>query len=85
MVIGKAWAVLGFVKRWSREFIGPYISKLLYILLLRPILKYSSIVWNSYYRCHSDLVEAVQKRFYYFVYVAYDGIVPMGFRFMRLD
>ena len=38
MTIGKAPAVLGFVKRWAREFIDPYTTKLLYISLVRPIL-----------------------------------------------
>ena len=39
MVIGKARAVLGFVK-----FIEPYITKLLYISLVRPILEYASFI-----------------------------------------
>ena len=43
MVIGKAWAILGFVKRWASEFIDFCITKLLYISLVRPILEYASI------------------------------------------
>lgn len=66
MMIGKARAVLGFVKRWAREFIDPYITRLLYISLVRPILEYASIIWNPYYRCHSDSIESVQKQFLLF-------------------
>ena len=62
-VIGKTRAVLGFVKRCAREFVDPYIIKLLYISLVRLILNYASIIWNSYYRCHSDSIESVQKQF----------------------
>ena len=39
MVIGKARALLGYVKRWAKKFIDPYITKLLYITLVRPILE----------------------------------------------
>ena len=63
MVIGKARTVLGFVKIWSREFIDSYITKLLYISLVRPILEYSSTIWNPYYRCHSNSIQSVQKQF----------------------
>ena len=66
MAISKARAVFGFVKRWAREFIDPYITKLLYISLVRPILEYASIIWNPYYRCHSDSIESVQKQFLLF-------------------
>ena len=44
MVIGKARAALVFVKRCAREFIDPYVTKLLYISLVRPILEYASII-----------------------------------------
>ena len=54
------------MKRWAKEFIDPYISKLLYILLVRPISEYASIIWNPYYRCHSDSIESVQKQFLLF-------------------
>jgi len=40
----KAMSVLGFIKRWSKEFDDPYTTKLLFISLVRPILKYSSSV-----------------------------------------
>ena len=66
IVIGKAGAVLGFVKRWAKEFIDPYITKLLYVSLVRSILEYASIIWNPYYRCHSDSIESVQEEFLLF-------------------
>ena len=66
IVIGKARAVLGFVKRWARKFIDLYLTKLLYISLVRPILEYASFIWNPYFRCHSDSIESVQKQFLLF-------------------
>ena len=53
-MIGKARAVLGFAKRWTREFIVPYITKLLCISFVKRILEYASIIWNPYYRCHIE-------------------------------
>ena len=68
MVIGKDWTVLGFVKIWAREFIDPYITKLLYISLVRPILEYASLIWNPYYRSHCNSIESVQKKFLLFLF-----------------
>ena len=45
MVIDKVWAVLDFVKRWAKEFIDPYITKLLYNLLVRRNLECASTIW----------------------------------------
>ena len=38
MVIGKARTVLGFMKRWAREFNDSYITKLLYISVVMHLL-----------------------------------------------
>ena len=62
----KAKAVLSFVKRWSKEFRDPYITKTLYTTLVRPILEYGSVVWNPSYQIHSDKLESVQKQFLLF-------------------
>lgn len=62
-VVNKANAALGFVKRWSKEFDDPYITKLLFCTFVRPILEYASPVWSPYYKVHIDRIEAVQRRF----------------------
>ena len=43
-MISKARGVFRFVKKWARGSIDPYITKLLYISLVRPILEYASVV-----------------------------------------
>ena len=50
--ISKSSSVLGFIKRWSREFDDPYLPKRLFTSLVRPILEYGSLVWSPYYSCH---------------------------------
>ena len=66
MIINRARSTLGFIKRWAKEFSDPYVTKQLYMTLVRPILEYASIIWNSYYRVHNDAIESVQKRFLLF-------------------
>lgn len=64
--VSRASSLLGFIKRWSREFDDPYIAKRLYTSLVRPILEYGSLVWSPNYRCHIDRIESVQKQFLLF-------------------
>jgi len=45
--VNEAMCVLGFIKRWSREFYDPFTTKLL-LTSLRPYLEYCSIVWSPY-------------------------------------
>jgi len=54
--------VLGFIKRWSKEFDDPILTKTLFISLVRPILEY-----GSQYVVHSDRIESVQKKVLLFV------------------
>jgi len=65
-VVCKARSMLAFIKRWSKEFNDPYITKLLYTSLVRPHLEYASPVWNPSYSVHSDSIESVQKQFLLF-------------------
>lgn len=65
-VVSKSSNVLGFIKRWSREFDDPYLSKRLFTSLVRPILEYGSLVWSPYYSCHVNRIESVQKQFLLF-------------------
>jgi len=55
----KAMSVLGFIKRWSKEFDDPYKTKLLFTTLVRPILKYCSSVWSPQYQVHIYRIESV--------------------------
>ena len=48
-MVNKANGVLGFVKRWAKEFSDPYITKQLFTSLVRPILEYGSVVWDPQY------------------------------------
>jgi len=59
-------AALGFIKRWSKEFDDPFITKSLIISLVRPLLEYGSPVWSPQYGIHVDRIESVQKNFLLF-------------------
>lgn len=66
MMVNKARGVLAFIKRWAKEFIDPYVTKILYTSLVRPILEYGSIVWDPIYNVHIDHIESIQKQFLLF-------------------
>jgi hypothetical protein len=65
VTVGKALAMLGFVRRLSCEFRDPYTLKTLYVSLVRPKLEYSSCVWRwrPFYGTHIDRIERVQWKF----------------------
>jgi hypothetical protein len=48
-LVGKAFAMLGFIRRLSFEFRDPYILRSLYLSLVRPKLEYASCVWSLFY------------------------------------
>ena len=62
----KARSVLGFIKRWAKEFNDPYITKTLFTSLVRPILEFGSCVWCPFYETHINHLESVQKQFLLF-------------------
>lgn len=66
LTVNKARSVLGFIKRWAKEFTDPYITKQLYTSLVRPILEYGSIIWDPTYKVHINSIESVQKQFLLF-------------------
>jgi hypothetical protein len=51
VMVGKAFAMLGFIRRLSLEFRDPYTLKSLYTSLVRPKLEYASSVWSPFYAC----------------------------------
>lgn len=62
-ITSKGSLVLGFIKRWSKEFNNTLITKHLYISLVRPLLEYASQVWSPNYSSHIGRIESVQRRF----------------------
>jgi len=64
--VNKAMSVLGFIKRWYKEFDDPYTTKLLFTPFVRPNLEYCSSVWSPQYQVHIDRIECVQKQFLLF-------------------
>jgi hypothetical protein len=62
VTVGRALAMLGFVKRWSCEFRDPYTLKTLYVSFVCPKLEYASCMWQLFYGAHIDRIERVQKK-----------------------
>lgn len=62
-IVSKASKTLSFVLRTSKPFkrVESYIT--LYNALVRSTLEYCSSVWFPIYSCHSDRIEAIQRRF----------------------
>jgi hypothetical protein len=63
VMVAKAFAMLGFIRRLSLEFRHLYTLKSVYTSLSRPKLEYTSCVWNPFYDVRIDRVERVQRRF----------------------
>jgi hypothetical protein len=68
VMVGKAFAMLGFIRRLSFELRDPYTLTSLYTSLVLPKLEYASCVWNIFYEIHVDKVERVQRRFIRYAY-----------------
>lgn len=62
-IAARSSSMLGFIKRWSKEFNSIDVTKQLYVSLVRPILEYASSVWSPYYATHVDCIESVQRKF----------------------
>jgi hypothetical protein len=62
-MVGKAFAMLGFIRRLSFEFSDPYTLRSLYTFLDRPKLEYASCVWSPLYDVRVDKVARVKRMF----------------------
>jgi Reverse transcriptase (RNA-dependent DNA polymerase) len=62
-IVSKAMRMLGFVKRFGREFKDVHVFKVLYMSHVRPILEFSTPIWSPSYQIHIDRIERVQRNF----------------------
>lgn len=65
-VVSRASSMLGFVKRQSKCFSCPYVTKSLYCALVRPLLEYASVVWDPVFSVDNNRLESIQKQFLLF-------------------
>ena len=49
--------MLGFIKRWAKEFKNTLITVSLFTTLIRPHLEYASQVWAPHYNCNINRIE----------------------------
>ena len=59
-MINRASSMLGFVKRWAKEFSNPYVTKILYTSYVRLILEYACQVS---YELRIRRIETIQRKF----------------------
>jgi hypothetical protein len=62
-MVGKALAILGFVKRLAGDIRDPYILRTLYVSLVRSKLEYASCVRRDFNEMHINRIERVQRKF----------------------
>lgn len=59
----KAFQMLGFLYRHTRDFTSPTTLKTLYYAYVRSRVEYCSSVWSPKYQVHIKSIEAVQRKF----------------------
>ena len=59
----KASSMLGFIKRWAKEFNNTLTTVSLFTILMRHHLEYASQVWSPHYNCNINRIERIQKIF----------------------
>ncbi|XP_038106746.1 uncharacterized protein LOC119766336 [Culex quinquefasciatus] len=63
LITGKAFAMLGFLKRNTAHFDDPFALKVLYASLVRSVLEYAAVVWAPYHVTLAARIERVQRAF----------------------
>jgi hypothetical protein len=62
-VISRSKSMLGFVKRFGKEFSDPYVLKTIYCAFVRSVLEYGSCIWSPNFEVHKRPIESVQRKF----------------------
>ena len=63
VIVARANRILGFIKRISKDFKNVNTLKVLYKLLVRPILEFPNIVWSPYYQVHINRLKYTAQFF----------------------
>jgi hypothetical protein len=53
------------------------IFQLLFKTYVIPCLEYACLVWNPFYQCHVNSIEAVQRKFLIYLYFKVFGVFPL--------
>jgi hypothetical protein len=62
-VISRSMSMLGFVKRFGREFPDPSVLKTIYCAFIHSVLEYGSYIWLPNFVVHRRQIESVQRKF----------------------
>ena len=65
--VSKAMKMLGFIKRFGKEFKDLFVYKTLYNCYVRSNLEFASCAWSPFYEIHKKRIESVQRNFTKFV------------------
>lgn len=62
-ISAKAYRMLGFIFRQSRDFTNPKTLQLLFNAFVRSNLEYATTVWNPHFNVHINTIEKIQNKF----------------------
>lgn len=62
-IISKAFRMLGFILRITKDFSDLYTLRLLFYTHVRSTLEYASVIWSPCYAVHVNRIESIQRRF----------------------
>jgi hypothetical protein len=62
-VISRSMSMLGFVKRFGKEFSDPYVLKTIYCVFVRSVFEYGSCIRSPNFGVHRRRIESVQRKF----------------------
>lgn len=78
-IVNKAVSILGFICRTCRHSFSAATVRALYVVLVRPVLEFSCVVWSPYQVGHISLLESVQSRVFRAIGV------KLGYRYLEVD
>jgi len=76
IICKKAYQLLGFVIRNTKNFTELQAIKCVYSSIVVPTLTYCDIIWSPIYYVHSNNIERVQKKFSRYLYFKEFGQYP---------